>query len=279
MKIGIIGNGFVGGAIINAFKNKKDIDLYVYDSIEIKSKNCLEQTVNSDITFVCLPTPMKNIEGGEADLSIIESFFEKVSFFNSKSIFLIKSTIPVGTTKNLQERFNNLCILHNPEFLTARFANEDFLNADRHIVGGMDEEAKEKIKSFYLSHFPKIPVFLTSSDESELIKYCSNCFFATKVSFFNEIKLFSENIGADYSLIISALTADKRIENSHTQVPGHDGDYGFGGYCYPKDINAFMRTLDQSKKASGSVLRAIWERNKEIRKKWDWKNSKSSVSS
>lgn len=278
MKLGIVGNGFVGGAIINAFKQHQDIELFVYDIDKNKSSNSLKETLTSDLVFICLPTPMKNIDGGEADLSIMEDFFAIANELKSKSILIIKSTVPVGTTKNLQTKYTDLTILHNPEFLTARFANEEFINADRHIIGGKSEYAKNYLREFYLKYFHTIPVFLMSSDESELTKYSSNCFFATKVAFFNEIKLFSESINADYDKIIKALTADKRIENCHTQVPGHDGDYGFGGYCFPKDINAFMRTLDNSKKASGSVLRSIWERNKQIRKKWDWKNSKSSVS-
>ena len=277
MKIGIIGNGFVGGAILNAFKNNEEISLFIYDKDIKKSKNTLEETLKSDFIFVCLPTPMNNVEGGDADLSIIENFFIYANSLSPKGIFIIKSTVPVGTTKAIQEKNKNIMVLHNPEFLTARFANEDFINADRHIIGGNNEEAKKKVKDFYLKYFPKTPIFLVSSDESELIKYSANCFFATKVAFFNEIKLFCEDVNANYDKIIEGLTADKRIEKSHTQVPGHDGDYGFGGYCFPKDINAFMRTLNSSKKASGALLKTVWERNKKIRKNWDWKNSKSSV--
>ena len=121
-----------------------------------------------------------------------------------------------------------------------------------------------------------------TSDESELVKYTANCFLAVKTMFFNEIKLLSESFDADYSKIVAGVTADRRIGVSHTRVPGPDGDYGFGGTCFPKDINALIHTIDtieynQKKLPSSDILKAVWERNKQVRDDWDWAISKSAV--
>ena len=184
-RIGIIGNGFVGNAVANGFRNTK-LEVLVYDIDESISTHSYEDVLSCDYVFVCLPTPMTHIEGGVCNLSLIEKFFEDIK--ESNSIFIIKSTVPIGTTRRLQEKYPQLKIVHNPEFLTAANAEYDFLNSDRHVIGGQGKSL-EIVEKLYKDCFPNIPVFCMNTDESESVKYFSNCFLAAKVMVFNEIKV------------------------------------------------------------------------------------------
>ena len=271
--IGVIGNGFVGGAVVQGFSTFNDV--YVYDKDSKRSVNTLEEVLNSNYIFVCLPTPM-SAEGGECNLSIIEDFFSGIEY-NKDQIFIIKSTVPVGTTKRLQNKYGLPNIVHCPEFLTARTARIDFICASRSIIGGHSSYTS-KVESLLKERFPGGSVITTTSDESELIKYASNCFFATKIMFFNEINLLCDKLGLKWDTVIQGIISDGRIGQSHFQVPGHDGDMGFGGACFPKDINALIKTMEESG-VDPMVLKSVWEQNKNIRKNWDWSDLQSAVSS
>lgn len=274
MKISVIGNGFVGGAVANGFSNRKPI---VYDIDPTRSNGSLNEALKADFIFICLPTPMIHVEGGRANLSILYSFFENIKELPMKGVFIIKSTVPVGTTKQLSEKYSQFRFVHNPEFLTAANANHDFINADRTVLGGSVNDVNEVAKLYEID-FPNIPVICMDSNESELVKYTANCFLAFKVMFFNEIKLVTEDINADYQKVIDGVSADVRIGRAHTRVPGPDGDYGFGGTCFPKDINAFINVIkDINGNAKSDIFEAVWKRNKEVRTDWDWANSKSAV--
>lgn len=277
--ISVIGNGFVGGAVAHGFSH---LQPKVYDVDSQRSECSLQEALEQEFIFVCLPTPMISVEGGKANLSILHGFFEGIAKEVVHGVFIVKSTVPVGTTKQLQKTFPQFKFVHNPEFLTAANAKNDFLNADRTVIGGNDLTALQSVLELYQSQFPNIPIHVMTSDESELVKYTANCFLAVKTMFFNEIKLLSEAFDADYSKVIAGVVSDKRIGASHTRVPGPDGDYGFGGTCFPKDINALIHTIDsvehnQEKRSSSDILKAVWERNKQVRGNWDWANSKSAV--
>lgn len=266
MSIGIIGNGFVGNAIYQNLKDKIQ-DLFVFDVDKSKSLNSYEQTINSDFVFICLPTPMKDKMGGECNLSYIDNFFESLPN-DLESIFVIKSTVPIGTTKRLSEKRNDLKILHNPEFLTARNSVEDFNNADRNIIGG-EIELSQKLELFYSQYFPHIPTILVTSDESESIKYFSNTYLSVKVAYFNLMYDLCDKMGMDFEKVRSSVSLDKRIGESHTFVPGVDGDRGFGGTCFPKDLNALKYTLENNN-LNTSILSEVWDYNMKIRNVIDW---------
>lgn len=277
--ISIIGNGFVGSAVAYGFSQFQP---KVYDVDPQRSQCSLDEALAQACIFVCLPTPMVSVEGGKANLSIMRGFFKSIEKRTVDGVFVVKSTVPVGTTKQLQKTFPQFKFVHNPEFLTAANAKNDFVNADRTVIGSSDISALQTVLELYQRQFPDIPVHVMTSDESELVKYTANCFLAVKTMFFNEIKLLSESFDADYSKIVAGVTADRRIGVSHTRVPGPDGDYGFGGTCFPKDINALIHTIDtieynQKKLPSSDILKAVWERNKQVRDNWDWAISKSAV--
>ena len=274
MKIGVVGNGFVGSAVANGFSK---YDVKIFDKNPEASKNSLEDVLDQDFVFVCVPTPMKDIMGDDCNLSIIESCFKEIEQIGSNAIFIIKSTVPIGTTHRLQKAHPSINIVHSPEFLTAKFAKEDFLNADRHIVGYVKKKSiGEKAAKLFKSAFPNIPCLMMKSDESESVKYIANCFFATKVSFFNEIFLLIKKLGLDWNSIINGVIGDRRIGDSHFQVPGHDGDKGFGGTCFPKDINALIKTFEKNG-IDPKMLKSAWSVNLDVRKDLDWGRSESAV--
>ena len=258
--IGIVGNGFVGNAVYQNLRDK--VSCKVYDVDKNRSLSTLGEVILQDFIFVCLPTPMK--EGGECDLSIIDSFFETLPD-HIIGTFVIKSTVPVGTTKKYCERHN---VIHNPEFLTARNSVTDFANSERNIIGG-DMELALDFAQFYERQFPNIPNIIVTSDESEAIKYFSNTFLAYKVAYFNKVYDLCEAVGMDYDSVCEGITADSRIGKSHTAVPGIDNDRGFGGTCFPKDINSLIKQMD-SHGVNSEMLKKVWEYNQEIRSVVDW---------
>tara|TARA_R100000808_G_scaffold18910_1_gene41296 strand:+ start:2270 stop:3220 length:951 start_codon:yes stop_codon:yes gene_type:complete len=277
MKIGIIGNGFVGSAIAEGFKLYCD-DLLVYDSQKERSVHSLKEVSNADLIFISVPTPMKDLNNREADLSILYSVFKDLNNYKCKGLLIIKSTVPVGTTATIQEKYKHLNICHSPEFLTARKAKIDFCTPSRNIVGyTKDKKVALKLKNLYKKRFPGTTCLLMSSDESEMVKYMANCFFATKVSFFNEMYLLAHKLGLNWESLLEGVLSDGRIGVSHYDVPGHDGDFGFGGTCFPKDINALINLM-KSNNIKPYVLEGAWKQNIEVRKDKDWENNPSALS-
>jgi len=276
MNIGIIGNGFVGNAIFQGLNHYHN--LKTYDVNPKRSTHSFEEAISSDLTFLCVPTPMHK-EAGECDLSYIESVFNQIKQTPERNwdcTFVIKSTVPVGTTKNLNKKYEKIKIIHSPEFLTARTAATDFICPSRHIIGGDPENGTDKLKQIYEKRFPGVPCQTMTSDESEFVKYFANCFFATKVSYFNEMAIFARAQNLDWEKIIQGVMSDGRIGISHHQVPGFDGSFGFGGTCFPKDINALIKSFEEAG-INPVLLKATWERNLLVRDNKDWEKSKSAV--
>lgn len=272
MKIGVVGNGFVGNAVFENMKEK--YDSYVYDKDINKSLNTIEEVYSCDIIFVCLPTPMRSADGGECNLTIIEDFFSQIPK-EINGIFAIKSTVPIGTTEKLRKSRKDLRIVHNPEFLTAANAKQDFKNSERNVIGGAPEDCKV-LENCLKNLLPKTENILVTSTESEAIKYFSNTFLATKVAYFNLIYDLCQKLNIDYNSVVSGVCSDTRIGKSHSKTPGPDGDRGFGGTCFPKDLNALIHTFKENN-LDNVMLQNIWKYNKKIRKKWDWAENKSAV--
>ena len=275
--IGIIGNGFVGSAIVAGFSLHANVR--VYDKDDRRAINTLEDTVNkSDYVFVGVPTPMETIEGGKIDLSIMDSVFDQLNAINrnEKTIFIIKSTVVPGTTKKYQDKYKNMRIVFNPEFLTERSANLDFINTSRIILGGAQADV-DAVERLYRDRFPHTKVIKTDPTSAEFIKYMCNCFFATKISFMNEMYLMADKLGLDWDNVMDGFISDGRIGNSHIEVPGHDGDLGFGGKCFPKDLNAFIEFFNEEG-LEPFVLKSAWERNKTVRTDLNWADIEGAVS-
>ena len=266
MKIGIIGQGFVGNAVYQKFKNF--FDVLTYDLDKTKCNSTFEDIENScSIVFICLPTPMN--KDGSCDVSIAEDMIAK---FSSETIIINKSTVPPGTTERFNSKYKNLQIVFNPEFLTERNAVHDFNNQNRIIIGG-PRPATSIVKNVFSKVFPRAHIIKTGSSHAEMIKYFTNSFLATKVSFANEMYDLCLKLNLDYDKIVEYTTLDKRIGSSHLNVPGPDGDLGFGGHCFPKDLSALINLSDEI----GSInylLKSVIKTNDKVRKNRDWEKMK-----
>lgn len=276
VRIGVIGKGFVGTAVSHGFSHQTGYgaDIKIYDKNPAKSQNSLEETVNeSDYLFLSVPTP--SAKDGTMDLSIVESALESINNVNDNdnNIVLLRSTVTPGTTESFQKKYPSLRFVFNPEFLTERSASFDFINQTRVILGG-EIENTEKVKKLYRDRFGEyLPVLQTSFQTAELIKYMNNLFFATKVSFLNEMKLLSDEIRADWDDAVEGFILDGRIGHSHISVPGPDGKFGFGGSCFPKDIQALINFGEQNG-IEMNVLKGAWKTNLKVRPDKDWENLK-----
>jgi UDPglucose 6-dehydrogenase len=273
-KIGIIGQGFVGSAVREGMKHYYDIAAFDKDPSKFSSSgiDSIEDIVdNTDVTFLCVPTPMK--KSGQCDLGILASALNEISScvktLNKEGyIVVIKSTIPPGTTETLNSIYSNLDIVFNPEFLTEANANEDYKNQNRIVVGG-ERPGSTRVKAIFAKAFPKVPIIKTSSTIAETIKYVTNTFLAMKVSYANEIYQLCQGLGIDYDKVIEYARYDDRLGNSHWSVPGPDGDYGFGGHCFPKDIAA-LQFLAKELNIDTTMLTATIAKNTMVRTDLDW---------
>ena len=275
--LGIVGNGFVGSAILHGFILHVD-DILIYDKDPKRSTHSMKEMVhNSDVIFVCVPTPM--FESGECDLSIVEDVVDEMSKYSviGKKVIVIKSTVVPGTVESLASKYPKMNFVFNPEFLTERKARLDFINTSRIVLGSNKSLACDTVEDLYRLRFPHTHVIKTDFGTSQLIKYMANCFFATKVSFMNEMYQICEAIGGDWSSAIEGFITDGRIGNSHIDVPGHDGDRGFGGKCFPKDINAMIKRAEELG-VNARVMKGAWEKNKEVRTNLDWFDIPGAVS-
>tara|TARA_B100000609_G_C17218887_1_gene438524 strand:- start:3244 stop:4092 length:849 start_codon:yes stop_codon:yes gene_type:complete len=273
MVVGIIGMGYVGSALKEGFKKYHKIETFDIQSSLSTCKTEEDLVSKADIIFLCLPTPMK--KSGVCDISIVEgaiSKLDKIIDIKSEKIIVIKSTIPPGTTENFNAKYNNLEIVFNPEFLTEANFIEDFRNQNRIILGG-PRPATTKVKQFYIKIFPKVTIVKTGSTYAEMVKYFSNTFLATKVSFANEMKMICEKLEIDYDKVVEYAIYDNRLGKSHWAVPGPDGKLGFGGSCFPKDINAL---INKSKELGieTEVLNSVWQTNLKVRPERDWEELK-----
>ncbi len=275
MKIGIVGQGYVGTAVKEVFSKHYEVETYDLDKDKC-SVDYLEDIVElTNIIFVCVPTPMK--KDGSCDTSIVEAVVKDindmvVSRNVSDRIVAIKSTIPPGTTNRLNKGCENISVIFNPEFLTEANFIDDFKNQNRIIIGG-ERPSTTKLRQVYSLAFPEAKIVKTGSKTAEMVKYFTNTFLATKVSFANEMYNICGRLGIDYDKVVEYSTYDERLGKSHWAVPGPDGKMGFGGSCFPKDINALIQ-LGLELDMTPEVLMAAWHTNLEVRPEQDWKELK-----
>ena len=274
--IGVVGNGFVGSAVQFGFSPSTgcDYEVRVYDKDPSKSVDSIEETVNeSEFIFLSVPTPSN--KDGSMNLDIVEQALQDISDVNKYqgNIVLLRSTVTPGTTRKLQDKYPNLRIVFNPEFLTEQNAKYDFINQARIIIGG-DEVYSKQVGDLYRLRFGESqPIIETNWETAELIKYMSNCFLTTKISFMNEMYQIAEKCGVDWGVALDGFFRDGRVGHSHMNVPGPDGKFGFGGSCFPKDIQALIH-FGESLGLNMSTLKGTWKTNLEVRPERDWEDLK-----
>jgi len=268
-KVGIVGQGYVGKALKVGFKSDNieinTYDKYLSDQSTVKDLN--ELTLSSNIIFICVPTPMK--KNGECFTGIVEEVIKDINISaDNKKTVIIKSTVPPGTTEKLNEIYKNISLIFNPEFLTEANFLDDFKNQKYIILGGNNKDL-DLVENLYSIIFPEIKINRTTSINAEIVKYFLNTYLATKVSFANEMKILCDHVNADYNQIVNLVIQDNRIGKSHLMVPGPDGMLGFGGSCFPKDINALL-TFSKSLNIEMSVIESAIKANLKVRPERDW---------
>ena len=271
--IGIIGQGFVGNAVYQKFKNYYDV--LTYDLDESKSNSNVNEIIcKCTNIFICLPTPMNS--DGSCNVNIVEQVLTEIDLttdnLETKRNIIIKSTIPPGTTTRWNHTFESLNIVFNPEFLTEANAVSDYENQGRIILGGV-RPATTELKTIFSKVFPKAHIIKTDSTHAEMVKYLTNTFLATKVSFANEMYSLCNQLNVDYDKVVEYATLDDRLGKSHWNVPGPDGDFGFGGHWCPKDLAAILH-LSEKLNTMNNVLCAVQETNNNVRRNRDWEQMK-----
>ena len=268
MKIGISGLGFVGGSMLKSFQMKGmtlNKNLFGYDKFKNGGIGNFKDLLDCDVIFTALPT-IYNHELGMYDKTPIKETFKLLKENNYEGVIVIKSTVEPETTDKLSAEFN-LKLIHNPEFLTARTAFEDFHN-QQHIVLGKGpnctDEDVDMVKSFYMKYYPDTEISLSTALESESMKSFVNCFYSVKVQFFTELYCLCQKNGSDYNKVKEMMLKNKWINPMHTTIPGPDGQISYGGLCFPKDTNALNKYMKREN-TPNKVLEACIEERNEMR--------------
>jgi UDPglucose 6-dehydrogenase len=272
--IGVIGLGYVGTAVQKGFESI--VNVVTYDI----AKECTETSIQgvlskAQIIFICVPTPM-NVDG-TCNIDIVRNVLSRMVTLQTeyKPICVIKSTVTPGTTDKLAEEFPHLTLCFNPEFLTEKNYINDFMSQDNITLGYTGESHKDilPVYDLYNERFKNAEVMIVTAKEAEMIKYVANTFLSTKVAYLNEIYQICQRVGINYDRIANVLVKDSRLGNTHWKVPGHDGHFGFGGTCFPKDINALIQFGKQNGQPT-PLLDAVWNKNLEVRPEKDWELDK-----
>ena len=286
--VGVVGQGFVGGSLRAGFEEITDIIIETYDIAKPEVSTCDtndELFAKTDIIFVCVPTPMKR--SGKCDTRIVEGVLDEIHQYsvtnNVQKIAVVKSTIPPGSTAMWNDKFgrSKFRVVFSPEFLTEANAKQDFLNQNRIVLGG-PPEAVNYVQEVFSKFTAKqrfgiggCNIIRTTSTTAEFVKYVTNCYLAMKVSFSNEIYQLANSLGVDYDELMDTATLDPRISRRHTQVPGPDGNMGFGGHCFPKDLRGLIYVANNID-VDPVMLKAIWDKNQSVRppEHRDWEQMK-----
>lgn len=269
LKIGIIGLGFVGSAMMQSF-TLNGCNIYAaYDKYKNGGIGNLNDLLECDIIFSALPTIYKeSIE--QYDKEPLEETLLFLKNQKFEGIFVCKSTVEPGTSNYLANKYG-IKIIHNPEFLTARTAFDDFHN-QTHIVLGTTSLVKsediDKLANFYKFYYNKSEISISTSEESESMKIFCNCFYSVKIQFFNELYVTCQKNGSDYNKVREMMLKNNWINPMHTNVPGPDGKMSYGGLCFPKDTNALNHYMKRNG-LPNKVLNATIEERNEMREDRD----------
>ena len=270
MIVGIIGGGFVGKAL--KLLECDDLNMLIYDINKdlCNPKNIeMKDLLKCECIFLCLPTPMN--PNGSCNIDIICNVVKKLRDLNYKGCIICKSTVPVDTCDNLNINF---C----PEFLTEKNYEEDFINTSEWIIGlqnSIDIILKELFSkminiAYKNGKIKSNKIVYLKNKEAEMVKLFKNSYLATKVSFCNEMYEYCKKKDINYDIVRDNVVLDKRIEKSHTLVPGHDNKFGFGGTCLVKDIHNLEYEMELNN-CNCLVLKNVIKRNEIVdRQEKDW---------
>lgn len=270
MKIGIIGQGILGKTHKEYLLKETDHEVFTFDingdcnsTMENISKRC-------EIVFVCVPTDSG--KDGRLDMSIIEKVSKQLNDFGFIGSCIFRSTLRVGTTREMAQRYSAIDFYFMPEFLTERFAKEDFKKPHRVLVFGYAKE--ENANCLYIklrvNNIVRRLEYFSTAEEVEILKIATNSFYAMKVIFANELKYICDNNNIDYDIVKYFITSDPRIGSNDNDLSGadvhfriaQDGNNGFGGKCLPKDSLEFV---NMAKESGLGLIEKVVEINNKIR--------------
>ena len=280
MNIGIIGYGVVGKAVATAFKERSV--LHIYDPAHPGDADAFEDSIDAvwskaAFVFICVPTTQHiapDTYGGPFGGAILDQCMESLGGQErhaGKTVILTSTTVP-SRIMAYQKQWPRMRLVVCPEFLRERTAPEDYLKPRFRILGGLEDDVTAVAKLFSeFSVCAACPTGYCDALGASLIKYMNNALLAAKVSTLNQFHGLWEKSGSDtaWLQLMEALHLDERIGNSHYQIPGPDGDVGWGGKCFPKDVSALLHEA-QDAGVSLSVLKEAWKCNLSIRKNIDW---------
>lgn len=266
MKMGIVGYGFVGKAVDYAFSSDAPLKKMTVDPKYYE--NTLDDLIAFDptIVFVCLPTPSN--DDGSIDSSLVEETVKEL-IANSQSFIVIKSTITPDVAVKLCSLDTRIVVA--PEFLSEGNAKQDIVNSAFLLVGVTEPGAAQYLEQFYsfYSICNPAPTIIVSPVEASLIKYAINTFLATKLTFMNELHSLVSAYGGSFQQVLRGVLADMRVGPSHTKIPGTDGKKGFGGACFPKDLNAIIHFAKNEGNLDLELLKSVRTVNNKIRAQYE----------
>ena len=253
MKIGVIGCGVVGGTILKGYLTL-GFKTVGYDKFK-EGFNDFDKILDTDVIFICLPTVVDE-KTGQMNMEPFEETFPKLKDY--KGLVIIKSTVLPGTTKQFSIEYPAMRLVHSPEFLTEKNAMIDFFKPDRIVVGITETiETKDLDPFFEIHNIFNSPIIATDTNTSEFMKFMSNSFFATKISFANEMNEIAQFYGADYNKAKEIFYMDRRVGADHLSI---NKERAYGGMCLPKDVNQLLADL-KSKKIIPCVLSTVKQIN------------------
>ena len=246
MRVGIIGMGYVGGAVVWAHQ---PVDVIIRDP-KLPNSASLDKFAECDVIYVCVPSPSVDptLEDGRCDSSILEQTLKELLFIliNKQIPIICKTTAPPSVYARLQKEYPN--IVYAPEFLTAENNLMDYVNTQHVILGG-DYDWCVKARKCIQWGLPIADEQFTILDikAAALFKYMMNSYLAVKVTFMNEFYQLAQAEGVEWDDMKYLAARDDRIGHTHMDVPGKNGEYGWGGSCFPKDIAAIItEAIDKS---------------------------------
>ena len=285
--VGLVGHGFVGKAVDAFFRddqgNPKVGKILINDKAKPELNTLREVVQESEVIFVAVPTPMR--KDGSCYTGFVEEVIRSISETakdlqrNLDSfVVIVKSTVYPGFLEEMQNKFLPMRLTFSPEFLTEANSIQDFKKTNRIIVGGDPEDALVVCKFF--AEADRLPVdegrrviIAIDGTTAEMVKLYANGMLTAKVIFSNEVYLICQKLGVDYSDVRMLACLDGRIGIGHTMVPGPDRQLGYGGHCFPKDIQN-LRAVARELGTGEKMFTAMIERNDEVREKKDWVDMK-----
>jgi len=273
MKIGIIGYGVVGRAIEYGFKDKLDILILdpAYPDLSVTVEQMIKE---SDFIFIGVPTPMNVNDGGKIDATIVNSVIDQLASFDYKGIIVSKSTVTPSQLDCMAKKYPDLRLCMSPEYLIDANPMEAFIEEPMIVVGSNREEDAQSVLDLFKDYSicKATKFFKCDLISSGVLKYMENCYLALKVTFMNQMYDIHQLSGSNdsWDTISEIFHGDPRMGNSHGKVPGPDGDRGWGGKCFPKDVNAMINYTYDELGYDFDLMKKAWEINLRIRKDIDW---------